>query len=118
MAAWDNNSDLKAALPDKSHGNETQGSGITADQTAPTGPQWEVKPSNYNYNEDNDGYTWDGSAEVYKWDGQEGDIGPALPKLELQLFGDPDSRDPRGIDFSTWVFLCLFLYNFLVMNIY
>jgi len=44
--------------------------------------------------------TWEGSAAVYEWDGEEGDIGPVHDQLELALFGDPAKRESSGIDFS------------------
>lgn len=35
---------------------------------------------------------YDGNARVYHWDGDEGDIGPEFPELELEIFGPPDQR--------------------------
>lgn len=35
---------------------------------------------------------FDGNARVYHWDGEEGDVGPEFPELELELFGPPDQR--------------------------
>lgn len=35
---------------------------------------------------------YDGNARIYHWDGQEGDIGPEFPELELEIFGAPDQR--------------------------
>lgn len=47
-----------------------------------------------------DNHDWEGNAKVYEWDGQEGDIGPEFPELEVQLFGNPNNRARPGIDFS------------------
>ena len=41
---------------------------------------------------------WAGNAEVYKWDDEYGDVGPAFPALERQLFGGETMK--RGIDFG------------------
>lgn len=44
---------------------------------------------------------YDGNAQVYHWDGEEGDLGPEFSELEAELFGPPEKRDlPQGIDFS------------------
>jgi ATP-dependent RNA helicase DDX3X len=43
---------------------------------------------------------WESSARIYEWDGEEGDLGPEYPELELEIFGDPSTRNHRGIDFS------------------
>lgn len=49
--------------------------------------------SHYNYEEFgvHDG-EYDGNARVYHWNGEEGDIGPEFPELELEIFGPPDQR--------------------------
>lgn len=46
---------------------------------------------------------WDGSARVYEWSDEFGDVGPKLPELEMELFGDSSTRPERstGLDFST-----------------
>lgn len=43
---------------------------------------------------------WESGAACYEWDGEEGDVGPEFPELELQLFGSPENRISQGIDFS------------------
>lgn len=44
---------------------------------------------------------WEGNARIYQWDEEFGDVGPKLPELELELFGDPAHRHERtGMDFS------------------
>ncbi|KAG5923370.1 hypothetical protein E4U42_004975 [Claviceps africana] len=44
---------------------------------------------------------FDGQAKIYQWDEDYGDVGPAFPELELELFGDPKTRHERaGLDFS------------------
>jgi ATP-dependent RNA helicase DDX3X len=62
--------------------------------------EWE-KTTAYDYealasreNED-----WDGNAQVYQWDGDEGDVGPEHPELEKILFGE-QTLDNEAIDFS------------------
>jgi ATP-dependent RNA helicase DDX3X len=45
-------------------------------------------------------HDWDGNAKVYEWDGEEGDVGPEHPALEIELFGEPGNRVKQGIDFS------------------
>lgn len=49
--------------------------------------------------------TWDGNARVYQWKDEYGDVGPAFEELEVELFGDPESRRDRqtGLDFSKFV---------------
>lgn len=43
---------------------------------------------------------FDGNARVYSWDGEQGDIGPEYPELEVDLFGPPDQRNfPVPADF-------------------
>lgn len=49
----------------------------------------------YNYDEftaRGDLEDFEGNARVYHWDGEEGDVGPEFPELELELFGPPDQR--------------------------
>ncbi|KAG6137375.1 hypothetical protein E4U28_004593 [Claviceps purpurea] len=44
---------------------------------------------------------FDGQAKIYQWDEDFGDVGPKFPELELELFGDPQTRHERaGLDFS------------------
>ena len=57
----------------------------------------QAMPYDYTDNQNNE---WEGNTRVYEWDGEEGDIGPEHPELELQLFGDPDTREHHGIDFT------------------
>lgn len=88
MDAWKNNDDMRAALADASNGT----------RDAPSG-DWGEKTQN-DYNEDNEGVAWEANARVYEWDGEGGEIGPVHQELEIKLFGDPNTRDPQGIDFS------------------
>lgn len=54
------------------------------------------------------GNFFDGNARVYEWDGEEGEIGPEHPELELELFGNPEDRtEVKGLDFSAYVVLFL-----------
>lgn len=44
---------------------------------------------------------FDGEAPIYQWNDDFGDVGPKYEILELELFGDPQSRHDRaGLDFS------------------
>lgn len=56
--------------------------------------QWsEQEKLKYNYEEyDAREGEYDGNARVYHWDGEEGDIGPEFPELEVEIFGPPDQR--------------------------
>lgn len=77
----------------------------TGDQSAPTG--W-VEPTAFDYTamaEAETAATWDGNARVYQWKDEFGDVGPAFEELEVELFGDPESRRDRqtGLDFSKFV---------------
>ncbi|KAK0723843.1 P-loop containing nucleoside triphosphate hydrolase protein [Apiosordaria backusii] len=56
----------------------------------------------YNYNEfgDEGKHDWEHNAAVYEFDGEIGDVGPEHPALEVQLFGEPETRKKQGVDFS------------------
>lgn len=57
-------------------------------------PEWTGHgQSRYDYEGfvDRDG-EYEGNARVYYWDGDEGDVGPEFPELELEIFGPPDQR--------------------------
>ncbi|KAI1823686.1 P-loop containing nucleoside triphosphate hydrolase protein [Xylaria intraflava] len=96
MSAWNDMSGLKAALPEpQANGNQI----ATQHRTTTDVAAWGKKTEN-NYDENNDGVEWEGNVKVYEWDGEEGDIGPEMPELEVVLFGDPAKRDPEGIDFN------------------
>jgi len=43
---------------------------------------------------------WAANATVYEWQDEYGDVGPAHPELERQLFGS-DAHVTTGVDFST-----------------
>lgn len=78
----------------------------TGDQPAPAG--W-VERTAFDYTamaEAETAATWDGNARVYQWKDEYGDVGPAFEELEVELFGDPESRRDRqtGLDFSKFVF--------------
>ncbi|KAI0447236.1 P-loop containing nucleoside triphosphate hydrolase protein [Xylaria telfairii] len=100
MSGWDNNDELKAALPQvpQSNGGTQTSGAATEHRDAPT-ENWGEKTQN-NYDENIENVSWEGNARVYEWDGETGDLGPEHPELESQLFGDPNLRDPQGIDFS------------------
>ncbi|KAK5626837.1 hypothetical protein RRF57_002552 [Xylaria bambusicola] len=97
MSGWDNNDGMRAALADVSNGTQPA-NGAVAHRDAPNGV-WGEKTQN-DYKESNENFNWEGNMRVYEWDGEEGDVGPEHPELESKLFGDPDTRDPQGIDFN------------------
>ncbi|KAF2965411.1 hypothetical protein GQX73_g8169 [Xylaria multiplex] len=99
MAGWDNNDDLRAALPEASPSNGTQAEGTGTEYRSAPVEDWGQKTQN-NYDENMENIVWEGNVRVYEWDGEEGDLGPEHPELESILFGDPALRDPQGIDFS------------------
>ncbi|KAI0143774.1 P-loop containing nucleoside triphosphate hydrolase protein [Xylariaceae sp. FL1272] len=97
MSDW---GDVKAALPEEGndHGAETAASAAPEGRTGPI-EAW-VTPQANDYSEDRQNTEWMVSGAVYEWDGEEGDLGPEQPELEVQLFGAPEERDPQGINFS------------------
>ncbi|KAI0874522.1 P-loop containing nucleoside triphosphate hydrolase protein [Hypoxylon argillaceum] len=97
MSGWEDTNDLRAALPQQ--GNDTQAAGAAAEYPKAPNGNWVQKTQN-NYDEEDKDVEWEGNVRVYEWDGEEGDIGPEHPQLEFELFGDPATRDPQGIDFS------------------
>ncbi|KAI1379841.1 P-loop containing nucleoside triphosphate hydrolase protein [Hypoxylon crocopeplum] len=58
------------------------------------------KPSPNDYSENDNERKWGSNAVVYEWAGDEGDVGPENPDLEIQLFGEPGERQGAGLDFS------------------
>lgn len=77
----------------------------TGDQPAPAG--W-VERTAFDYTamaEAETAATWDGNARVYQWKDEYGDVGPAFEELEVELFGDSETRRDRqtGLDFSKFV---------------
>jgi ATP-dependent RNA helicase DDX3X len=62
--------------------------------------EWEKKTA-YNYQAYATGETeWASNAQVYHWDGEEGDIGPESLELEKILFGNEEDRaENEVIDF-------------------
>jgi hypothetical protein len=123
-SAWDTNG-LKKALPTGTNGHAANGTnghvenGISDDVDQNGGDHavddekvataekakaagW-VEPTPYNYKVDSERTQlgdWEGNARVYEWDGEHGDVGPELPELELELFGNPAARSSAGLDFS------------------
>lgn len=45
---------------------------------------------------------WDGNAKTYEWDDEFGDVGPKVPELEIELFGEKGARQKTGLDFSKY----------------
>ena len=96
-------SDMAAALPDAQGGaNEKTSDGVKIGDGGNENSGWAERRA---YDYDNLGRPgdgdWDGNARIYEWDGEEGEIGPEHPELELMLFGPSDRREPtQGIDFS------------------
>ncbi|POS77715.1 DEAD box RNA helicase-PL10B [Diaporthe helianthi] len=102
------------ALPDTNGHAESRGDSgnpPTNDQAADGGSAAEdtvgggwAPSQKYDYDQyaDSRGGDFDGNKRVYYWDGQEGEIGPVFPELEVELFGPADKRElPSGIDFSS-----------------
>ncbi|KAK3311350.1 P-loop containing nucleoside triphosphate hydrolase protein [Chaetomium strumarium] len=85
--------ELNAALP--ANGNNQAGDEHNAS------PGW-VKATPYDYNAYGVDAThdWEGNAKTYEWNGELGDVGPEIPALEVELFGEPGNRSKHGIDFS------------------
>lgn len=78
------------------------GGGNTAPVIPGAGEQWAGhEKTKYDYEELIAGQgEYEGNARVYAWDGEEGDLGPEYPELELEIFGPPDERgtdDPLGV---------------------
>lgn len=105
--AW-NTAEMKSALLNKAaHQTPPTTSHETATDTA-TGQDntlvaegWvDAQPYNYEAYSAEAPATWDGNARVYEYDGESGEVGPEVPELELQLFGDVENRVGHGIDFS------------------
>lgn len=93
--------ELRNALPtdgDKANGHQSNGD----HDTKPVTPAGWVQATPYDYKSyaaDAD-HEWASNAKVYEWDGEEGEVGPEFPALEMQLFGEPGSRAKQGIDFT------------------
>lgn len=96
-------SSLKDALPDVAQENAKPLSNGHGDVAAAGSNGW-IKPQAYDYTAmDGSDRTsgWDGSARIYEWDGEEGDVGPEHPELEIELFGRPEDRaEIKGLDFT------------------
>lgn len=78
------------------NGTETTATESEGDDIATKGanPEWTGHgQSRYDYGGyvDLDG-EYDSNARVYHWDGDEGDLGPEFPELELEIFGPPQQR--------------------------
>jgi hypothetical protein len=110
MSTWDMN-EVKAALPADKNENAHGGVPIPSNNQPVSVTQvsetldWEAKgwekPEAYDYQADEATVGWEGNAVVYHWDGEEGDVGPQYPELELILFGsEEDRKENRGIDYS------------------
>ncbi|KAL2128862.1 hypothetical protein VTI74DRAFT_8549 [Chaetomium olivicolor] len=85
--------ELQNALPgDMNKGAET---------TSGTSTGWKkATPYDYDAYASAAPYQWEGNAAIYEWDGEEGDIGPEFPALEIELFGELGHRAKHGLDFS------------------
>ncbi|KAL2263091.1 hypothetical protein VTK26DRAFT_8249 [Humicola hyalothermophila] len=103
---WDHSAPDKANHP---HIEPVKALGTSVIHAAPTAnsenlevkkpgiPAGWVKQTPYDYNAIND---WDCNAKVYEFVGEEGDIGPEHPALEMELFGEPSNRVKQGVDFT------------------
>lgn len=74
-----------------------------APQTTAANEEWKGQgQAKYDYENfaERMGEDYDGNKRVYAWDGEEGDIGPEFPDLEVELFGPVEERgldDPLGV---------------------
>ncbi|KAI1335347.1 P-loop containing nucleoside triphosphate hydrolase protein [Xylariaceae sp. FL0016] len=100
MSAWETN-DMKEALPEQ----PTFGGTLPANN-ANNGniEEWQLEERiNYDYSGGGEGRVWESASKVYEWDGEEGDLGPQHPELEVMLFGNLEERgDIYGIDFTKY----------------
>ena len=51
------------------------------------------------------GETWAGSAPVYEWKGEYGDVGPRFPDIEKMLFGTDEDNGTGVINFEKYLLL-------------
>jgi len=117
--SWENTGDMAASLPDVSN-EQTKAASPSADATTTVDPQaygWVAKEA-YDYEKYNktskelleanqanqangiESGDWESNAAIYEWNDDYGDVGPAFPELEQQLFGG-DNQMRTGIKFST-----------------
>lgn len=86
--------DASVESPAQCEDNAADGSQKSAAAAKGANPEWTGhEQSRYDY----DGFIvrdgeYEGNARIYHWDGDEGDIGPEFPELELEIFGPPDQR--------------------------
>ncbi|KAI1088922.1 DEAD-domain-containing protein [Rostrohypoxylon terebratum] len=100
-------SDMKAALPDQgAAGPSNAGPSKAAPSTSEESKRTD-KPAGdwgqvftYDYSETDRDRQWGANGAVYEWTGEEGDVGPENPELEIQLFGAPEERFGAGLDIS------------------
>lgn len=93
---------MKAALPDQGAAGPSSAAPSTKEE-----PKRPDKPAGdwgqvftYDYTETDNNRQWGANGAVYEWTGEEGDVGPENPELEIQLFGAPEERFTAGIDIS------------------
>lgn len=94
--------DTQAAHIDPQGGHEAATGAADGQENATAMAEgWvDAQPYNYEAYSVDSSATWDGNARVYEYDGESGEVGPEVPELELQLFGEADNRTGHGIDFS------------------
>ena len=77
--------------------------GTAHDPAGAVGTDW-IKPQAYDYAAMESIIStqeWEGSARVYQWQDDFGDVGPEFPDMERELFGDPESRHEKaGVNFA------------------
>ncbi|OTB05034.1 hypothetical protein M426DRAFT_57791 [Hypoxylon sp. CI-4A] len=69
------------------------------DEKPKTAGNWGARQA-YDYTENDENREWGSNKAIYEWDGEEGDVGPEIPELEIQLFGRPEERRGAGVDIS------------------
>ncbi|KAI1100855.1 DEAD-domain-containing protein [Jackrogersella minutella] len=57
-------------------------------------------PVAYDYSETDVNRQWGSNEAVYEWDGNDEDVYPENPALEIELFGHPDERFSAGVDIT------------------
>lgn len=107
MSGWDDDAPAKGAdsgwATGEDHGSEEAKAPRPSPfphLDAPAGQWEETKAYSYDKFVDDANGEWDGNAEVYHYDGENGDVGPKIERLEIDIFGKADERDSGGIEFD------------------
>lgn len=85
------------------NGEHTNGNGTAPKPAGANIPGWvEKEVLDYSAMDGRSGEGgFDGSARVYEWNDEYGDVGPKIPEFEKELFGSVEKGDiGAGLDFS------------------